>query len=158
MDQPAGLPAKSLVPMMRGNEPQKDLPVYAETGLWFVEKGPGFFQKKRIPYPDVTQACWFEDYFGHEIVLRDEYADLTEAAKHRMLMLGRWKVIYAPTLDGPGWELYDLESDPEERRDLSTERRKELAEMEGRLFSLLLQRPGWTVEGGYYVPARGAVR
>jgi hypothetical protein len=50
------------------------------------------------------------------------------------------------------WELYDLANDPEERHDLSGERPAELERMKKELFDLILQRPGWTVAGDYYLP------
>jgi arylsulfatase A-like enzyme len=149
---PSGLPAVSLRPLMEGKESGLDLPVYAETGLWFVHEGPGFFQQERIRYPDVTQICWFEDYYNHEIVLRDEWKGLTELAKHRTLIQGNYKVIYVPLPDRMKWELYDLASDPEERHDISAEKPEELERMKHDLFKLLLARPGWTVAGGWYVP------
>ncbi|HUT55050.1 MAG TPA: sulfatase [bacterium] len=149
---PAGLPAVSLRPLMEGKARGLDLPVYAETGLWFVHDGPGFFQKERIRYPDVTGICWFEDFYNNEIVRREEWEGLTELAKHRALIEGDYKVIYVPLPDRVKWELYDLSSDPEERHDLAAERPAELERMKQDLFKLLLTRPGWTVAGGYYVP------
>jgi arylsulfatase A-like enzyme len=152
MPIPEGLPAVSLKPLMEGAPDNLDLPVYAETGLWFVQDGPGFFQRQRIRYPDVTGVCWFEPHYDYEVVIRDDWQDFTEVAKHRMLIHGDYKVIYNPLPDGVKWELYDLSKDPEERHDLSGERPAELEGMKKELFDLILQRPGWTVAGDYYLP------
>lgn len=149
---PAGLPARSMMPLLTGLEKDPDLPVYAETGLWFVRGGPGFFQKERLPYPDVTRLCWFEEYFNHEIVRRGEWEAFTEVAKHRMVIKGRWKIIYVPLPGGVKYELYDLAADPEEREDLAGKRPAELAAMKAELRQILLLRPGWEFAGDYFVP------
>lgn len=151
---PPDLPAVSLVPLMEGKGGDPDLPVYTETGLWFIHDGPGFFQKERIKYPDVTRICWFEEFFNYEIVQRDEWKGLTETAKDRMLIKGRWKIIYCPLPDGVKYELYDLAADPEERRDLAAEKPAELAAMKAELRKVLALRPGWTFAGDYFVPER----
>lgn len=149
---PPGMGPHSLVQMIRGEDKAKDLPVYAETGLWFIDKGPGFFQKKRIKYPDVTSTCFFEPYYDNEIVLKDKWKELTEIAKHRMLIDDGWKVIYCPTPDGIEWELYDLSSDPDELINLAETEDEKLAEMKLKLFDFMETRPGWTMVGDYFVP------
>lgn len=154
LEPPDKIPAVSLVPLMEGKANDLDLPIYAETGLWFIDFGPGFFQKQRISYPDVTKICWFEDYYRNEIVIRDDWKNLTEVAKHRMLIKGNWKVIYIPLSSGVKWELYDLAEDPEELTDLSKQRPGELERMKLELFKVLSLRQGWTIAGGYFLPER----
>jgi len=149
---PSGMAAESLVPAMKGAV-LPDRPVYAETGLWFIDRGPGFFQQKRLPYPDVTKICFFEEYYHNDIVVRDNWKDFTETAKHRMLIADKWKVIYCPTPRGIEWELYDLAADPEETTNLAGSRPEELEVMKRRLFDFMLTRPGWTMVGDYYLPA-----
>lgn len=149
---PAGMAAQSLVPAMRGAA-LPDLPVYAETGLWFIDRGPGFFQKQRLPYPDVTKICFFEEYYHNDIVVRDNWKDFTETAKHRMLIADNWKVIYCPTPRGIEWELYDLAADPDETTNLAGSRPDRLEVMRRKLFDFMLTRPGWTITGDYYLPA-----
>jgi arylsulfatase A-like enzyme len=150
-----GFAPASLVPGLDLPDALPDRPAYAETGLWFVHDGPGFFQKQRLHYPDVTGICWFEEYYNREIVLRREWENFTEIAKHRMLIDRGWKVIYKPLPEGVGWELYDLTRDPMELHDLAGSRPDELARMQSRLYDFLLTRPGWTVAGGYFVPQSG---
>jgi arylsulfatase A-like enzyme len=153
---PPGFAARSLVPYL--DSPGPDLPVYAETGLWFIHDGPGFFQKQRLPYPDVTVICGFENYYHQEIVLKDEWRDFTEIAKDRMLIDAGWKVIYNPLPDGVKWELYDLAHDPEENHDVAAERPDELARMQEKFIAFLRTRPGWTFAGGYFLPSGKDVR
>jgi len=143
--------ATSLVPYMDGADNLSDLPAYTETGLWFVHDGPGFFQRERIHYPDVTGTCWFEKYYNYEIVLRDEWYNLTETAKHRMLIYGPWKIIYMPLHEGVEWELYNIEADPREEHDLAGQNPPELEVMKKRLFDFLQTRPGWNIMGDYFV-------
>jgi arylsulfatase A-like enzyme len=149
---PPGFKPVSLLPMMEGTEEPSDLPVYAETGLWFVSQGPGRFQRERIIYPDVTVVCGLEEFFNQEIVRKDEWAELTELAKHRMLMDGPWKLLYLPLPAGVRWELYHLESDPEELHDLASTRPQDLSRLQAQLFAFLSTRPGWTVAGEWFLP------
>ena len=146
------VPGQNLLPRLQGRAEDTDLPVYAETGLWFIDTGEGFFQKLRLPYPDVTFICKFEPYFHSEIVLRREYDAYTETAKHRTLIQGGWKVIYVPLREGVRWELYHLAPDPEEREDLAEREPQKLLEMQTALLDLLRTRPGWQIANGYFLP------
>jgi len=78
---------------------------YAETGIWFIETGEQFFQRQRIRYPDVSVLCRLS---GAEnlVVLRDEYRDLIDIAKHRTVFDEQHKLIYIPTREGAHYELY----------------------------------------------------
>jgi hypothetical protein len=52
--------------------------------------------------------------------IKREYKDLVIRAKDRALRAGRWKVVYRPMESGVSRiELYDLEDDPDCRRDLA---------------------------------------
>ena len=44
-----------------------------------------------------------------------------EAAKHRGLYLGRWKLLELPTPQGVQIELYDVVADPGERHNVAAE-------------------------------------
>ncbi|HSV96727.1 MAG TPA: sulfatase [Spirochaetota bacterium] len=77
---------------------------YAETGIWFVPEGGQFFQRLRIRYPDVSVLCELaEPDMG--VVLKDEYRDLINIAKHRTVFDETHKLIYMPTRDGVRYEL-----------------------------------------------------
>ena len=87
-------------------------------------------------------------------MVRDEWKDYIETAKHRMLIADNLKVIYCPTPRGVEWELYDLAADPGETTNLAGTRPEQLAAMKAKLFAFLLTRPGWTIVGDYFLPPR----
>ncbi|MDY6969012.1 MAG: sulfatase, partial [Spirochaetota bacterium] len=80
---------------------------YSESGIWFVDKGEQFFQDQRIKYPDVSKICMIDDR-NNEIVLKDEYRELINIAKHRTVFDENYKLIYIPTRDGVKFELYQI--------------------------------------------------
>ncbi|MDY6933234.1 MAG: sulfatase [Spirochaetota bacterium] len=80
---------------------------YSETGIWFADEGDQFFQKQRIRYPAVQKLCEIDEY-NNEIVLREEYTDLVNIAKHRTVFDENYKLLYIPTRDGVQFELYHL--------------------------------------------------
>jgi arylsulfatase A-like enzyme len=149
---PQGIPGASLMPLLEGKTKDMQLPVYAETGLWFIHEGPEFFQKLRLAYSDVTRICDYEKYFHDEIVLKDEYNQYTEVAKYRMVMDDGWKLIYMPLPNGVRWELYNLKQDPEEQKDVSSDEPAQLEVMKKKLQAILLTRPGWTIDHDYFLP------
>jgi len=78
---------------------------FAETGIWFVDRGEQFFQKQRILYPDVSVLCGLE-MPGYTIALKEEYRELITIAKHRTVFDRDYKLVYIPTRDGVHYELY----------------------------------------------------
>lgn len=109
---------KSLVPLLTGAENGHRL-AYSESGLWYLDEGPFFFQKNRIHYPGVTSLCEIDTEWRDEIVLKNRYQPLVVAAKHRMISDGERKLIVMPTESGVVTELYDLKNDPAETVDIS---------------------------------------
>lgn len=129
---------RSLVPMLKGVEAEHRL-AYSETGLWYVNEGPFFFQEKRIKYPGVTQLCEVDGEWRNEVVIKNRYQPLVTAAKHRMISDGRFKLIVMPTAEGVRAELYDIAADPRETRDLSEELPGKTAEMMEKLKALVTE-------------------
>lgn len=127
---------ESLTPMLEGEEKNHRL-AYSETGLWYVNEGPFFYQKLRINYPGVTTLCEVDDEWRREVVIKNRYQPLVVAAKHRMVSDGRRKLVVMPTRDGMVTELYDLEKDLGETHDISSEDSQALADMAQKLKAIL---------------------
>ncbi len=140
----------SLLPMLRGDQRDLGLDVFSETELWFTRSGPGFGPDERLPYPDITRTTEIDPH--DDISVAERYRDLITVAKHRSLRTARYKIIYRPTRSGPHYSLYDVQEDPRELHDLSTERPAELAKMQAELFKRLAQDPTVTFEHGFVLP------
>ena len=96
-----------------------DAPALIETDFWFSDRDGQPYQRVRIPYPWVYETATVEA--SGDIALKPEWEQPVQAAKHRGLYLGRWKLLELPTPESVKVELYDTEEDPEERRDVSAE-------------------------------------
>ncbi|MEW6087065.1 MAG: sulfatase-like hydrolase/transferase [bacterium] len=137
----------SLLPLMRG-EKTGPRDTFAETGLWFTDKGD---KKQRIMYPDIVSLGSIDTEYNNEVVIRPEYRDLTNIAKHRMVLDGRYKLIYIPTRDGVFFELYDTEKDPDELNNLADLEPGKLAELKTRLFAWMEKDKNGLWKNGYYI-------
>ncbi|MGK7345787.1 MAG: sulfatase family protein [Candidatus Nitrospinota bacterium M3_3B_026] len=138
---------RSLLPMLEGVEVEHRL-AYSETGLWYVNEGPFFFQDKRIKYPGVTRLCEVDGEWRGEVVIKNRYQPLVTAAKHRMISDGRFKLIVMPTAEGVETELYDLAADPREAHDLSEKLPGKTSEMMVKLKTLLEESSSAEFFGG----------
>jgi arylsulfatase A-like enzyme len=113
-----GLPAASfdgvsLTPAMTsGHAPAHD--VFAETAVWLA--GPP--EPDGVHYPALPQLLEADPQDGFQLVLRTRYQDVTVEAKHRMLRRGSSKLIYVPISNGVRWQLYDMDADPHQQREL----------------------------------------
>ncbi|HQP47184.1 MAG TPA: sulfatase-like hydrolase/transferase, partial [Spirochaetota bacterium] len=87
---------------------------YSETGLWFDnnKSSPLFFHHARIDYPDITGISDMDMEYNREIVIQQRYQNITNAAKYRAIISGKYKLIYIPLPGGSRFELYDQEKDP----------------------------------------------
>jgi arylsulfatase A-like enzyme len=94
-----------------------ELPAFYETGIWLTEI-PGM-PPGHLYYPNLLELLEIPDPNSGTMALKPEYQDLVVRAKDRMVRVGRWKLVYQPLLDGMLLRLFDLETDPECRRDLS---------------------------------------
>jgi arylsulfatase A-like enzyme len=146
----------SLMPLLLGEKDDLGLPVFAETGIWFVESGPQFFQRQRLAYPNVIGLMEIDHYRGDEIVLKEEYRDLIESAKHRMIIRDGYKLISIPTRRGVRYELYDHASDPDDRHPLNPAAHREMFEsLRDDLWDWMERDPETVVHDGYLLPAPG---
>jgi len=102
------------------DKPNLNLYAYGETGIWFdnSQNSGLFFQKQRIIYPDITGLSIVDFNFNNQIVLKDDYRDLINLAKHRYIYDGKFKLIYIPLKDRVIYELYNTEEDPEDTENI----------------------------------------
>jgi arylsulfatase A-like enzyme len=129
---------------------------YSETGLWFDNNkaSPLFFQHMRIDYPDVTGISEIDYDYRREIVIQRRYQNLTNAAKYRAIVSGRYKLIYIPLPGGVRFELYDIIDDPFNDRDLSLMKPAVLETMKKRFYSFVEEKSAgnFIINKGYLLP------
>jgi arylsulfatase A-like enzyme len=118
---PGYMEGVSLLPLIKGRNNIKKLYAFGETGIWFDNslKEDLFFQKLRIMYPDITTLSEVDMNFDKQIVLKDDYRDIINLAKHRYVFDGRYKLIYMPLKDKVMYELYDTLRDPDEKKNIA---------------------------------------
>ncbi|MCC5816447.1 MAG: sulfatase-like hydrolase/transferase, partial [Leptospira sp.] len=103
----------SLLYQFKNPQEFKNRYVYSESGIWFSDKGNHFFQKNRIPYPNILEIhdVDFKDDF--QIRINDSfYKKKISLAKYRSIQNSQFKLIYIPTREGVQFELYDRKLDP----------------------------------------------
>jgi arylsulfatase A-like enzyme len=154
VEDPVDRDGVSLMPLLLGEKDDLGLPVFAETGIWFVESGPQFFQRQRLEYPDVLGLMEIDPDRGDEIVLKEKYRDLIESAKHRMVIRDGYKLISIPTRRGVRYEMYDHASDPEDRHPLDQASHRAVFEsLQNELLAWMARDPRTVVRNGYLLPA-----
>lgn len=119
---PDYMEGRNFLPVIQGRQIDTGaLYAFGETGIWFdnLVKESLFFQKQRIMYPDVTFLCEVDFHFDKQIVLKEDYRDLINLAKHRFVFDGRYKLIYMPLKDKVLYEMYDTFKDPEEKYNIA---------------------------------------
>ena len=149
---PATMSGANLLPLARGDVTSLGLTAYAETGLWFTDKGDNFYQRQRIMYPDIIGLGAIDSTYNNEVIVKPEYRGLTNIAKHRMIRTADHKLIYIPTREGIQWELYDEKSDPEELRNIAAQDPKLVGELREKLFSWMSLDRDSVWRNGYLVP------
>ncbi len=149
---PSASDGRSLVPALDG-QPVPPGPVFAESGLW-IGQVRGFSGALRIQYPSFLDLAEADQTHRDEFVLRTEYGPVTTFAKHRMVFDGRYKLVYAPTPQGPKYLLFDRESDPAENNDLAGRERHVFNELRETLWGWMLQDRQMENRGGYLAPRR----
>jgi arylsulfatase A-like enzyme len=120
-----------LAPLLDGSRPSLDLDAYEESGLWLLSSGPGYRKDDRLPYPDlwhITEAAPDGDIF-----LSPRWEQPSNDAKYRALRTPHWKLVYQPAPAGTAWRLFDLDADPDQRRDVAAEHPDVMAQLRPRL-------------------------
>jgi arylsulfatase A-like enzyme len=126
---------RSLAPLVAPGAPAEEVPeapALLETDVWFTNQDGQPYQRVRLPYPGVYELATVEPPRG-DIALKPEWEATVEAAKHRGLYLGRWKLLELPTPQGVKVELYDTVADPTEQRDVAAQHPEVVAPLRERL-------------------------
>nr|WP_232420745.1 sulfatase-like hydrolase/transferase [Leptospira vanthielii] len=146
-------PGKSLLPILGKTDWEEERSVYAETGIWFSDTGDHFFQKQRIPYPNILalhQVVPEEDY---QIMITDPiYRETIAFSKHRSIQNSNYKLIYIPTRQGVVFELYDRKKDPLNRKNLYPHH-PDAAKLKDILYKTVIQWEDATLAGEYLIPS-----
>jgi arylsulfatase A-like enzyme/GT2 family glycosyltransferase len=114
---------KSLTSCLADGALCPDLEAINETGLWITDI-PGL-PENHLRYPDLLELIDVPDRESGTLGIKPEYCERIMKAKDRMIRQGRWKLVYQPLEEGYALRLFDLETDPQCRHDL-TEREPEL--------------------------------
>lgn len=156
----ASIDGRSLRPLINGlSLPAK--PVFAETEVWMTESIPelpsGGDHPLRLPYPNVSQLTELDPRLGHDVVMRAEAEPIVIAAKHRMILDGDLKLVFAPTRKGARWFLFDRGSDPAEVNDLASVRPADLERLRGQLWRFILGDKRMEERDGVVIPRVHAI-
>ena len=96
-----------------------ELDAFNETGIWITDI-PGL-PENHLRYPDLLELMEVPDRASGTLAIKQEYGEVILAAKDRMIRHGRWKLVYQPLRSAHVLRLYDLESDPACRHDVSAQ-------------------------------------
>ncbi len=113
---PQSIQGVSLVPLMRGETLEGELPAFYETGVWLTDL-PGT-PEKHLRYPHLPELLEVPDKNVGMISLKPKYVDMIIAAKDRMVRVGDWKLTYQPLTDGATYRLFNIREDPGCQRDV----------------------------------------
>lgn len=113
-----GMDGVSLAACLAGKGPFPQLDAFNETGIWIADV-PGL-PDGHLRYPDLLELMEVPDRESGTLAIKPQYRDFILAAKDRMIRHGRWKLVCQPLQSENLIRLYDLENDPECRRDLSS--------------------------------------
>ncbi|MBN2038832.1 MAG: sulfatase [Spirochaetes bacterium] len=150
---PGYMEGKSLLPLIKGEKMEARY-AFGETGIWFdnTVRDDLFFQKLRIMYPDITRLGVTDSYFDNQVVLKDEYRDKINLAKHRYIFDGRYKLIYMPLQDKIVYELYDTLKDPDEKRNIVSIDKHNFNRLRKRLFEWAARNGDVFIRNDYIFP------
>ena len=114
-----------LTPLLTGAQDDLELVVFGETCYLFFPKRKALVAltseelEGLLDSEGASETLEIDPSFDDNLVLRSELHDQVIATKDRMVRTRRWKLIYIPGKETPILRLYDLRSDPKQKRDLS---------------------------------------
>lgn len=120
-----------------------------ETGLWFDPSIKPPHQAGRMIYPAVTSLLEADD--RGELVLKEDWEEAVMTAKHRCILAGEEKLVYAPAGGRAGYYLEDKAAGGGPPVDGSG---SPLVET----FRAAMAKEGLVMAGRFFVPARGVER
>ncbi|MSR74509.1 MAG: hypothetical protein EXS14_03415 [Planctomycetes bacterium] len=119
----AGLPAPAscegvdLAPLLDGTSTDLSLPAFAETCYLFHPKP--LHPQGALAVRPMSETLMVDPAFRNSFVLRPEHHEQVLEAKDNMLRTRRWKLLRLPAKDGPLWQLFDMQADPQQQHDLA---------------------------------------
>ncbi len=114
---PETMEGMSLKPAFYGNRPLSDAYAYTETGIWLT-RVPGM-AADHLYYPDLPEILEVPNKSTGTLAIKPRYQSRVIEAKDRAVRTERWKLVRLPLQQGPAYALYDLESDPDCKVDVS---------------------------------------
>ncbi len=108
-----------------------DLDAFNETGIWIADI-PGL-PDTHLRYPDLLELMEVPNRSSGTLAIKTKYGEAILAAKDRMIRRGRWKLVYQPLETGHVLRLFDLETDPACRQDVSDRHPQVMADLWARL-------------------------
>jgi arylsulfatase A-like enzyme/GT2 family glycosyltransferase len=100
----------SLAPYLRDPKAELSLDAYNETGIWLAEV-PGM-QAGHLHYPNLMEILEIQSKSTGTLGIKKEYEQVIIDSKDRMILSGRWKLVYLPLNEGVSWRLFDVQNDP----------------------------------------------
>lgn len=113
---PSGIDGVSLA-SCQDNTSCPELDAYNETGIWVTDI-PGL-PDTHLRYPNLLELLEVPNRETGTLAIKPQFQDAILDAKDRMIRRGRWKLVYQPLENGALVRLFDLETDPECRSDVS---------------------------------------
>ncbi len=96
-----------------GYRPKPGSFVFAETGLLFLDPDTDILRERSIRYSGLFDLFQYTPD-NYELFISPRFNRDTLVSKHRMLLKGKYKLIYVPTRQEAKFECYHLEDDPGE--------------------------------------------
>lgn len=131
--------------------PPADRPVFAETGLLFIDPETRLLEDRSIRFAQLFDMFMVEP-FTTELYLNPKYELDARLAKHRMILEDGFKLLYVPTRQGAKFECYDIRSDPDELRDIYSDSHETCARLKEKLLAFMESTGDGKRQGDVVIP------
>lgn len=92
---------------------------FNETGIWIADI-PGL-PEQHLRYPDLLELMEVPNRESGTLTIKSQYQGIALAAKDRMIRHAHWKLVYQPLEAGYVLRLFNLETDPACKNDVSVQ-------------------------------------